>query len=643
MKINAAPSSFVIQPAAFDFFPITAIKPTGWLRRQLRIQADGLSGHLDQFWPDIADSRWIGGSHEGWERVPYWLDGFIPLAWLLDDADLKSRACRYIEQILLRQEEDGWICPCSREERAAYDVWALFLILKTLTVYADATDDPRIEPAVEKALLNLDRHMDGHTLFGWGQTRWYEALISIIWLYRRRPADWLVKLAVKLHSQGADYPALYDIWPYRQPEEAGRWNYLTHVVNQAMMLKGWSLYSLISAREEDRTAARRMLDLLDRYHGQVHGLFSGDECLAGTSPIRGTELCAVVEFMYSMEQLLAATGDPYWGDRLERAAFNALPATFDPSMWTHQYDQQVNQINCSTQAKPVFGTNGPQANLFGLEPNYGCCTANLSQGWPKFARSLFMRRDREGECPVLAVVAYAPAELAAEVAGQPVHIRMQTDYPFREEIVLEIEAGPNCRFALDLRIPGWAEAPVLTVRTTGDGAAAEEEFRPVAGSLHRVERRWAAHTTIILRLPSRPVWLERPNRMTALVRGPLVYAWPVAEQWQPINQDLPGHEMPHGDYEVLPAGQWQYGIKLEQAVESEAIKWEEKAVGECPFSPDGAPVAATIKARPVDWPVVDGSAAPQPADRAPIGPPEALRLIPYGCTNLRLTEFPLLD
>ena len=69
----------------FAFLKMGEIKPEGWLLNQLRIQAAGLSGNLDKFWPDIKDSKWIGGSAEGWERVPYWLDGFIPLAWLLDD------------------------------------------------------------------------------------------------------------------------------------------------------------------------------------------------------------------------------------------------------------------------------------------------------------------------------------------------------------------------------------------------------------------------------------------------------------------------------------------------------------------------------------------------------------------------------
>jgi len=71
--------SLPVWPAAkLAPLPLGAIHPLGWLRDQLRVQADGLSGHLDEFWPSVADSRWIGGGSEGWERGPYWLDGIVP-------------------------------------------------------------------------------------------------------------------------------------------------------------------------------------------------------------------------------------------------------------------------------------------------------------------------------------------------------------------------------------------------------------------------------------------------------------------------------------------------------------------------------------------------------------------------------------
>ncbi|MBQ3101111.1 MAG: hypothetical protein IJC50_08985, partial [Clostridia bacterium] len=82
------------------------IEARGWLKRQLRLQADGLSGHLQEVWPDIAQSQWIGGDREGWERVPYWLDGFIPLAYLLGDEKLIADAKRYVDFIIEKQIDD---------------------------------------------------------------------------------------------------------------------------------------------------------------------------------------------------------------------------------------------------------------------------------------------------------------------------------------------------------------------------------------------------------------------------------------------------------------------------------------------------------------------------------------------------------
>ena len=77
----------------YQFFAPTQIKPQGWLRRQLELQANGLVGHLDQIWEaTIRGSAWVGGEEDGWERVPYWLDGFVPMAYLLDDPDLKKKA-----------------------------------------------------------------------------------------------------------------------------------------------------------------------------------------------------------------------------------------------------------------------------------------------------------------------------------------------------------------------------------------------------------------------------------------------------------------------------------------------------------------------------------------------------------------------
>ena len=104
----------------------------------------------------MRDSSWIGGDAEGWERVPYWLDGFIPLAFLLDDEDMKKRAKKYIYAIMSFQKEDRWICPCEDEKRAEYDSWAIQLISKVFTLYYQCTNDKKVLKSLYKALKNYN-------------------------------------------------------------------------------------------------------------------------------------------------------------------------------------------------------------------------------------------------------------------------------------------------------------------------------------------------------------------------------------------------------------------------------------------------------------------------------------------------------
>jgi hypothetical protein len=75
------------------------------------------------------------------------------------------------------------------------------------------------------------------------------------------------------------------------------------------------------------------------------------------------------------------------------------------------------------------------------------------------------------------------------------------------------------------------------------------------------------------------------------------------------------------------------------------LEFREIPVGNQPFSPDGAPVQATVKGiRVPQWKMVNGSAGEIPPGPLKIdGKLEVLTLIPYGCSNLRITEFPTVE
>ncbi len=618
---------------AFRPLALGSVRPTGWLERQLRIQADGLSGHLDEFWPDVGQSQWFGGEAEGWERAPYWLDGVIPLAWSLDDQPLKAKITGHMEKILAGQRSDGWYGPYPVDASVKrYDLWAILLVNKVLAQFHEATGDDRVFSAVEASLRALTAGVERTPLYNWGKYRWFEGLIPIFYVYERTGEEWLLDLARTLRRQGTDYPAIYAAEGIALPTpRRGLWTWDKHVVNTGMAVKAAALSWRLDQRPEDRAFPSEMLAILDRYHGQVNGMFTGDECLSGKNPVQGTELCAVVEFMYSLEILLSVFGDPVFGDRLERVAFNALPATFTPDMWAHQYDQQVNQVQCTINPDHMWTTNGPESNIYGLEPNYGCCTSNMHQGWPKLVSNLYMEAPEGG----LAVVAWAPSEARFLSGDIPVTATVETDYPFRDTVTLTLAADGSAAFPLFLRVPFWAEGATVQVDS-------ERPSPMTPGTFHRLEREWSGRTPIGIRFPMRPKVTLRYNDALAIERGPLVYSFSPEEEWTRVNADQPHRELPHGDFEVRSASPWNYGLILDQARPEEGLAFEEREVGDRPFSPEGAGMMARVQARRLPrWEMAHGWAGEiVPGVQQSDEPVDELTLLPYGCTNIRVTEFP---
>ena len=634
---NRAP----LQPNALYPLPLTAIKPTGWLRRQLQIQADGLSGHLDEFWPDLsANSGWLGGTGESWERGPYFLDGLVPLAYLLGDPALIGKATKWVGWTLSHQRPDGSIGP----ERNK-DWWPNMVMLKALTQYQEFSGDPRVIPLMQRYFRYQAAHLAERPLQEWAKFRWADEVVSILWLYNRTGDASLLELARSLQHQGYNWKAESAHLPFTRKttkEELGLKPGVSnteialsaHGVNNAMALKTSAVWSLVSGDASDRQAARQQLGEIEKYHLLPSGIFSCDEHLAGPDPVQGTELCSVVEAQFSLEQMIAILGDASLADRLEKIAFNALPATFSADMWAHQYDQQPNQVLCTLKDRD-WTTNGPESNIFGLEPNFGCCTANMHQGWPKLAASLWMATPDDG----LAAVAYSPSDLST-VAGKStrVHIVEETGYPFQSEIRFSVDPTTPVEFPLLLRIPGWAQEATVTVN--GHRLEGVE-----AAQFYSIRRRWQRGDQVVLTLPMR-VRLSRGYRDSVIVeRGPLVFSLRIGEDWSKIEKGMSRPaKTPAVDWEVRPTTPWNYGLIIERTDPVHAFEVVEKPIGNSPFSPAGAPVELRAKGRLIpEWKLENNSAGTLPKSPATSSERvETLTLIPYGSAKLRISAFPEL-
>jgi uncharacterized protein len=634
---SQAPGAGLRAPV-FEPLPLGSIKPADWLKDQLRIQADGLSGHLDEFWPDIKESAWFGGKAEGWERVPYWLDGLVPLAYLLDDATLKAKVKTSIDYILEHQQPDGWLGPIGdAQKHKPYDVWPLFPLFKALTQFHEASGDPRVIPALLKCCNKIDEIISREPMSSWARFRVADLAVMLYWLHDRTKKPWLVDLAKKAFAQSHDWRAQFDDFKFTGKTQR-KFELDTHGVNTAMALKFGGARYRLTGDPDDNHAVFRMLNLLDRYHGQATGIFTCDEHLAGRSPSQGTELCTVVEAMYSLEVLAGTLGDARLGDRLERLAFNALPATFKKDMSAHQYDQQCNQVICTRHGEHVYTNNGPDSNLFGLEPHFGCCTANLHQGWPKFASHLWMKTSDGG----LAVAAYAPCVIKTTIQEKPVHLAVGTMYPFRDTIMIGLTVPEPISFPVYLRIPEWAKGYKIVDRQ-GKAYSVPGGYpgpgMPPGGRYVRMDEQWNGTKIIVVELPMPLRLYKGYNDSVAITRGPLVFALPIDAEWKKVKDNAQ-----FADWEVYPKSPWSYAIQVDSERPEHSIVIEERA-GEPTrfFSPAGSPVIAKVKGRRLrGWGLERGAAAPPP--RGPVSgsePLEDLTLIPYGCTDLRVTELPV--
>jgi DUF1680 family protein len=632
---TASLTSNPVGPGVFSLLPLGSVQPKGWLKSQLQIQANGLSGHLHEAWPDVGStSGWLGGKGESWERGPYFLDGLIPLAYLLDDERLKAKAQTFIEWTLRSQTESGMFGPASND-----DWWPRMVMLKALTQYHEARADARVIPMMTRYFKYQLATLPSRPLTSWGKFRWQDQLLTVLWLYDRTADTALLDLMKLLRAQGYDWGAQYDHFAYQERMSEAQIELTakmpgfhdakmaTHGVNNGEAVKTGAVWSRISGLPSDKQAVLRMISALDQYHGLPNGMFSCDEHLAGRNPSQGSELCAVVEYMFSLEQSLAILGDASLGDRLEKLAFNALPGAMTEDMWSHQYDQQPNQVECSLHKEP-WTTNGPESNLYGLEPNFGCCTANFSQGWPKFAASLFMTSAQGG----VVAAAYSPCEAHISLQGATVHVIEETEYPFRGTIRITVNPSRPLRFPFLLRIPHWVNDAEILVN-------GRQESGTKADGFAKVEREWKQGDIVQLTFPMQPRVVIGFNQSVSVERGPLVFAYKIGQDWLKLRD-----RGMTADWQVYPTSRWNYALAVNPLAQSNKIAVSENALTERPFASEGAATALHVKARLLpSWVATEGVAgtlAESPVESAEHD--ETITLVPYAAAKLRITSFPWL-
>lgn len=625
------------------------IEPQGWTDVLLRNLADGLTGNLDEIWEDVGpDSAWLGGDGESWERGPYYLDGLIPLAALLRDARLQKKVGKWIRSVLDSQLETGYFGPSTNT-----DLWPRMVMMKALVTYAEIHRDEEGGVSVIHLLQSFSRYMvdvlESQPLQMWSFARAMEACPSLFWLYDETQDPIFLELAETLGKRGLDWNTFFHDFPIKKPiweympwqeyvsamdeatqdqnqptllerarnEEMFNLYHTSHGVNVAMALKYLVYLYRITGDTTYLRTLRAAREQLMAYHGQGNGMFGCDEHLSGPEPSQGTELCTVVELLYSLEQIIKISKDLSWIDWLEHIAYNALLTTISPDGCSHQYNQQVNQISCTVDPRQWY-SNHDDSNIFGLEPNFGCCTANMHQGWPKFIQSLWLKDDSGYVC-----VSYAPVK----VRDRDVTITVTGQYPFSDTASIVVDSKRKRKFPITLTIPSWASS--VTVTMDGKEISAISENHRI-----RLEENWSdqtieMHFTMALRV-------EETEQGLFVYRGPLLYALPISQEERIIVD-----RGRFSDKELRPTQRWNYGLFVENS-EAWTVGTQEMDVPS--YGIFTIPTITCKGALVENWGVNRNSAAKVPMSQAEYSMESMtdLTLIPYGLTMLHIAAFPAL-
>lgn len=213
-------NAYPLQAKPYMELPLGSIKAAGWLEEMLVRQRDGISASLDKYYPEVLGKRngWLGGDGDQWERGPYWIDGLLPLAYILDDDSLKHKVQPWIEWALKSQREDGFFGPSVNYEAEkglqrnnSEDWWPRMVVLKVMKQYYSATGDERVIGFLTNyfhyQLKTLPEYPLGHWTF-WAEYRVCDNLQIVYWLYNITKDQSLLDLGKLLHAQGID-PSLF--------------------------------------------------------------------------------------------------------------------------------------------------------------------------------------------------------------------------------------------------------------------------------------------------------------------------------------------------------------------------------------------------------------------------------------------------
>lgn len=619
-----------------------AVEPQGWLRAWLERQAAELSSQLPNIsWPFSA--QYWNGLEEGpswwpWEQRAYWIDGATRLAIILHDAALFQKTQVPILFTLQHAAANGYLGPAYFQNPVGDEHrWPQMIFFRSLMACAEAhAGPPGIADAVQRHYRNdpADYALPQRNITN---------IEPMLWCYGQTGDTKLLALAEnswrRFQAQAAANSENGDLGEARvyanTPIHA-------HGVTYAETAKLPAILHMHTGNPEYLRFALAAQQRIFSHHMLVDGVPSTSEWFRTRTSLDSHETCCIVDHTWGWGYMLQATGDGLWGDRIERACFNAGPGAIRSDWKSLQYFSCPNQFLATQNSDHNVMEHG--GYMMAYQPNPGqrtaCCGGNVHRLYPNYVSRMWMRAANGG----LAATLYGPSTVRATVGAEraPVEIVQTTDYPFRNTISFKFAGQREVRFPLSLRIPAWCRHPRLTMN--GESVA----LLPKNGFV-TLDRRFRPGDTLTLTLPMELARTTWPYGGVALERGPLVFSLPIKANWSTFT--VPEYSTAaFPGYNANPASAWNYGLVLNPGALEDQVKVEQTdgELGDDPWSQP--PISLTVAARRIeDYRLQDITNQDDQFFTPPLPDlaftqvrpeTEQITLVPYGSTQLRATIFP---
>ncbi|HEY4054658.1 MAG TPA: beta-L-arabinofuranosidase domain-containing protein [Terriglobales bacterium] len=197
--------------------------------------------------------------------------------------------------------------------------------------------------------------------------------------------------------------------------------------------------------------------------------------------------------------LLRVTGDSRYGDSMERVMYNTVLGAKP----MHSDGRAFYYADYNFDGKKVFSNH-----------RFPCCSGTLPQVAADYRINTYFH-DARG----VYVNLYIPSSVRWVHEGAVVALRQAGNYPFEDSVHFELLTSAAKEFALNLRIPAWAEGARIEVN------GKQQTNAPKPGSFAAVSRLWRSgdHIDVLLPRKMRLEPIDQKHADTvALLCGPLV-------------------------------------------------------------------------------------------------------------------------